>query len=244
MSAPFSLINTPSETIAGLSPAYNEIFPGWVLSDNIYTIRRNEGKYKKRNKAKRSTFNFNVFRPDTVDLMLQARKYLEDAKDKARVRNSKGHAIYTDRDIPILGKNYCTESARKSGVHAFTFYSQYYALCGLYKQLTNGATLVDVLDRDSEDEVWLHQRQIILSEATLEGLDIIELLERLSRMREAINDDVRISKEKDDVRGKKTIPDYAHAHTAAAQDGFVTETARVTKEQCEAIAELIESLKL
>lgn len=30
---PFSLINTPGESITGLSPAINEISPGWVLSD-------------------------------------------------------------------------------------------------------------------------------------------------------------------------------------------------------------------
>jgi hypothetical protein len=30
---PFSLINSPGESIVGLSPAINEISPGWVLSD-------------------------------------------------------------------------------------------------------------------------------------------------------------------------------------------------------------------
>lgn len=49
---PFSLINSAADRIENVSPAYNEIFPGWVLSDNIYTVKRNEGKYTKRNKAK------------------------------------------------------------------------------------------------------------------------------------------------------------------------------------------------
>jgi hypothetical protein len=30
---PFALINTPGESITGLSPAINEISPGWLLSD-------------------------------------------------------------------------------------------------------------------------------------------------------------------------------------------------------------------
>eukprot|EP01134_Creolimax_fragrantissima_P005561 CFRG5561T1 len=238
MAVPFSLINTPAETIPGLSPAYNEIFPGWVLSDNIYTINRNEGKYKKRNKAKRSTFNFNVFRPDTINLMMKARKLLEDAVGSARVRNSKGQPVYTDREISILGKNYCTEGALKNGVHAFTFYAQYYALQGLKEQFVLGATLEDVLDRESEDEVWIHQRGIIESESDLQSLDVIQMLERLSAMRQAIDDDVRQSKEKDDIRGKKIIPDYEHAHIPAIEDGFVVETAEKTKRDREEIAKL------
>ena len=73
---PFSLINAPAKSYDSISPAYNEITPAWVLSDNIYTIRRNEKKYKDRNKARRTEFVFDVFRPDSVDLMLDARKKL------------------------------------------------------------------------------------------------------------------------------------------------------------------------
>ena len=69
---PFSLINSPADRFEGISPAYNEIMPGWVLSDNIFTIRRNEGKYRKRNKAKRAKIEFEVFRPEIVDMMVDA----------------------------------------------------------------------------------------------------------------------------------------------------------------------------
>ena len=31
---PFSLINSPRETVGGISPSFNEIFPGWVLRHN------------------------------------------------------------------------------------------------------------------------------------------------------------------------------------------------------------------
>ena len=55
---PFSLINTPGEALPGVSPAYNEIIPGWVLSDNLFALKRNEGKYSMRNKARRSHFDF------------------------------------------------------------------------------------------------------------------------------------------------------------------------------------------
>ena len=38
MEFPFSLMNTPGAVLDGISPAYNELMPGWVLSDNIYVI--------------------------------------------------------------------------------------------------------------------------------------------------------------------------------------------------------------
>ncbi|MFH1009541.1 MAG: DUF4954 family protein, partial [Candidatus Latescibacterota bacterium] len=43
---PFSMINTPSDAFVGISPARNEIIPAWVLTDNMYALKRNEGKYK------------------------------------------------------------------------------------------------------------------------------------------------------------------------------------------------------
>lgn len=74
---PFSLINIRAESIDGVSPAYNEILPGWVLSDNIYAVRRNERKYAVRNKASRVDLGFEVFRPEIIDLMIQARAALQ-----------------------------------------------------------------------------------------------------------------------------------------------------------------------
>jgi len=50
---PFSLVNLPGETIDGISPAFNEIFTGWVLSDSVFTVWRNQLKFAKRDKARR-----------------------------------------------------------------------------------------------------------------------------------------------------------------------------------------------
>src|SRR5208282_4258957 len=50
---PFSMINLPSAMQRGISPAFNEIIPAWLLTDNLYTLKRNEGKYQARNKARR-----------------------------------------------------------------------------------------------------------------------------------------------------------------------------------------------
>jgi hypothetical protein len=68
---PFSLINSPSTFLSGslirfmvslllfskltnedVSPALNEIIPGWVLKENIYAVLRNERKFQERNKVR------------------------------------------------------------------------------------------------------------------------------------------------------------------------------------------------
>ena len=73
---PFSLINTPGESITGLSPAINEISPGWVLSDSVYTVWRNQHKFEKRCTSKRHPIPTDVFRLDIVELMVDARQRL------------------------------------------------------------------------------------------------------------------------------------------------------------------------
>jgi hypothetical protein len=230
---PFSLINSPSVSLDGVSPAFNEIAPGWVLSDNIYTIKRNEGKYQKRNKAKRSKFVFEVFRPQIIDLMLDARQRLGDIKFKKN--------YYTSKDIQGLGKNYMLETDRVRGIEAYTFYIKYYALSGLKTRLVElmqekksgfRSNALKVLGAHSKDKRWEHQRRIILQE--LKDKDTVGCLELLSQMQETIAKEVQVSKEKDDKRGAKIIDDYAFAHPPAQEDGFVKqmwdETRRMQRE--------------
>ena len=113
---PFSLINVRAEHIA-VPPGYNEILPGWQLSDNIYAIRRNEQKYATRDRAKRSSGGHEIFRPAIVDLLVGARTTLQNAGDALRAahgtprsadhaRDAAGLVVYTDKDIPALGKNF------------------------------------------------------------------------------------------------------------------------------------------
>jgi len=232
---PFSLINSPSSSFPGISPAFNEIFPGWVLSDNIFTLKRNEGKYMKRNKAKRSKFVFEVFRPDIIDLMLDARKRLSEVKEKKEV--------YTDKDINGIGKNYMLESSRLKGIKSYDFYIKYYALLGLkrkieeyVKQGKSKDEIKSILDNKTNDIRWEHERKILNSE--LKDLSIKECLEELIKMQEKVAKDVQISKEKDDERGKRIIEDYELAHGKAIDDSFVKETWQVTEKLKKEVKEL------
>ncbi len=56
---------------------------------------------------------------------------------------------------------------------------------------------------------------------TTGAVTAVGLLEVLVVSERTIVDDIRRSKEKDDIRGARIILDYAEAHTSAAEDTFV-----------------------
>ncbi len=232
VSFPFSRIDVPVEYHKGIYPAYNEVVPGWVLSDNIYSVRRNEAKYKKRDKSRRSRFVFEVFRPDIVDLMLDARRRLQ-----AVVEHGEGKDVYVADDMEGLGKNFMTEYSRLEGIEAYTFYVRYYALAGLMRRLTSLVDPEGVLEERTGDATWEHQRAIIAAE--FPGEDVKPLLVKLVEAQEKIAADVLASKHKDDVRGARVIDDYAAAHTSAEEDSFVIQTQEETKALRAKVEELV-----
>ena len=235
---PFSLINTPAKLYEGISPAYNEIMPAWVLSDNIFTIRRNEGKYIKRNKAKREKFVFEVFRPDIIDLMIEARNRLKNINEEKEV--------YTEKDIPGLGKNYLTERFRKKGIEAYTFYLKFYALKGLYKKveeyLNTGKKekIANILEEKTDDIRWEHERKVFLEE--FGNMKVKDALKLYKDMFKQIAEAVETAKAKDDRRGVRIIPDYAYAHTPAKENSFVKQTWTEYEEAAKKIDEIINKL--
>ncbi|MFH1761537.1 MAG: DUF4954 family protein [bacterium] len=234
MEFPFSLINSRAGNYQGVSPAYNELIPGWVLSDNIFTIRRNQGKYQARNKGRRSIIEFQVFRPRIMDLVIEARNRLEQVSEIKE--------IYTAKDIKGLGKNYMTEQSRIKGIEAYAFYLKYYALCGLKnrveKNLDEGKNVNSkILSKKSKDLKWEHERKILVNE--LDGFSVKDCLKLLLEIQTKIARDVQISKEKDDKRGAATIPDYAYAHEPAAKDSVVVKTWDETKKINKQISSLI-----
>ncbi len=236
---PFALINKPRRTLEGVSPAYNEIFPAWVLSDNLYTVLRNEGKYKKRNKARRTEFVFDVFRRDIVEMMVRARDRLKEI--------SEPRDYYTDRDISGLGKNFITEKSRIKGIETYNLFIEYFALQGL---AARAAELVEgpgvespesVYTEKTDDANWAYRRTLLESEGFFRR-SVGENLGRLMEIQEGIARDTERSKERDDIRGRKIIADYEYANTLASDDGFVKETWEKSKRVRMEIEELIAAL--
>jgi hypothetical protein len=235
---PFSLINAPGAVLPGISPAYNEIIPGWVLSDNIYTIRRNEGKYAARNRARRNRIVFEVLRPDIIDMMADA---------KERLQSTDGKDVYTEKNIKGLGKNYMLEASRLQGIGVYTFYLKYYALMGLFKKIktmiaSRKTVKESFLAKEEPGNLrWTHEQHIYRSE--LGNTGIVAGLRMLKGMQEEIARDVQASKEKDDVRGMRTIEDYADIHGKAENDSFVKQTWKETADLKKRIDKILEKLK-
>ncbi len=215
---PFSLIAGPSRSFSDLSPAYNQISPGWVLSENVYMVRRNEDKYRRRNRARRTTFDFTVFRPDIVDMMVTARNRLREVKAINKT--------YSERDIPGLGKNFLLEESRLRGIDTYTFYIEYYCLAGMRDRVrellaAGGRDRLKTVYSDATDcAAWEHQRSLLPQEHVTER-SLKENLERLIEVLNKIETDTLRSKAKDDERGVRIIRDYHDVAVTAENDAFI-----------------------
>ena len=238
MTFPFSLINKPSRPFEGISQAYNELSPAWVLSENMYAVMRNEGKYKKRNKARRTVFVFDVFRKEIIEKMAAAMKVLSSAPEKS---------VYTEKDIPGIGKNFVTSESRKKAVDAYGFYCTLYALGGLKKRVSeliaSGAPVnnENLFRAPSNDENWDYQRRL-LKEYGLDRRSLKENLAAFVAMQEQVAASVLRSKEKDDIRGKAVIRDYQYVNTPAADDPFITDLLKTTNDLKDEVAGIIKIL--
>ncbi len=233
---PFSLIAQPERAMPGIPETHNQIMPGWVLAHNLYAILRNEAKYQKRNKARRTQFDFRVFRPETVAKMVSARKIL------SKITTSK--EAYTGDDIPGAGKNFMTEKCRVRGVETYTFFIEYYALMGLRDRLARlaaGSGPASAYAPDVSDPEWEFVRGILASEG-LDRAAPAENMRRLIEYRKRVFAETVRSKEKDELRGRSIIDDYDQIYVSAGDDAFIREAREETQRYIEETERLIKSL--
>ena len=212
---PFSLVAPPQEHFTDVPPTFNQISPAWMLRENVYALKRNEDKFRARNRARRNRFDFAVFRRETVELMRDATRRLAD------VRAEK--PFYTERDVPGLGKNVLTERDRVRAIEAYRFYTRYHALLGLKDRvrdvLTRGGSVADLLTTPSEWDGWEQQRHILTHDFGIE--DPATGLRLLAPMALQIAKDCERAREKDNTRGVRVIDDYPDVHPAADHDRIV-----------------------
>ncbi|NOQ22199.1 MAG: DUF4954 family protein [Candidatus Aegiribacteria sp.] len=180
---PFSLICEPFSSVDGMQPAFNQIIPGWVLSDNLFAVNRNEKKYMSRNRARHWKPGGKIIREDTAEMMMTSLEKLDVQSVKE---------IYTEADICGLGKNYLTEAHRLKAIETYRFHIRFFALDDL---------------SSSPEELSDFRRRILESE--FPGVPMEELHEIHSDMRDRIAESIRMSREKDYSRGCRIIGDYA-----------------------------------
>jgi len=212
MSLPFSLINLPSGKNENNSENSNEIFPAWVLSQNLYSVMRNEKKYLSRNKARRSQFDFRIFRPEIINQLITARESLKDfPKDKN---------FLTGKDIPSLGKNYAHRRSIRSAINTYTFFLQHFALHGLFRVLEH---VTEIAFHDISDSEWEMQKKLLRDENLIKK-DISSLLDEFLHMEKRICESIENAKSRDDGRGMIIQEQYAHVHVMAHNDPLIKDS--------------------
>ncbi|MFO7627830.1 MAG: DUF4954 family protein [Candidatus Fermentibacteraceae bacterium] len=104
VSFPFSLIALPIRRPQGVPEGYNQIFPGWMLYDNLYALVRNAWKHGSRSMA--------VHTPvDTGPLSDEVIAFTRDALERL--------ASCSCDEMPGIGRNFMTEESRIKGMEAY-----------------------------------------------------------------------------------------------------------------------------
>mmetsp|Transcript_7596 Transcript_7596/g.9449 ORF Transcript_7596/g.9449 Transcript_7596/m.9449 type:complete len:702 (+) Transcript_7596:80-2185(+) len=257
---PFSLIS-PSEQADMLRPTgLNHLRPGWVLENSFYMVQRAQRKFSKRKKAVYTNTSWDVFRPTTVNMMIQARAQLQTV-----LKQHEGTAdqVLTEQEVPGLGKNYTTRSDVERGIASYSLHIQRYALRGLLNRLHvgilpdkdfEGSVSVDdpvfglselgqddVLHSTDKKMIWLHQKAVLMLEyPTQEQKDPRVLLEELKELEARVTMALVSSKSKDDIRGAKIIPNHSEIHTTSAEDEVIAEAISEENEMHHYIEELLD----
>ncbi len=222
LSFPFSLINLPASIPNDVPHGLNQLIPAWVLTENVYLLKRCEHKFRARAGTLQGDIDTSVLSPAVVDLMRSACRRLEAVASPRET--------YRDREIPGLGKNFMLEKHRVAAIAGYRLFTKYYALLRLKEHLgeltseeqREATETGQVLQVPSHSHKWEHARRILVEDfgrsdvpgAITELLDIsVEIAWRVEQ-----------SKAKDDERGALIIDDYREVHVPAAHDGVVQET--------------------
>jgi carbonic anhydrase/acetyltransferase-like protein (isoleucine patch superfamily) len=192
---PFSLICEPADRPGPVPEAFNQLIPAWVLSDNLYAVVRNARKCAARRRSSRTAFDPRVLRPETVSLMLSARRALGEAG---------GMQVYTGEDIPGVGKNFVTEEHREGAVETYSVFIRFSVLRDLLERLEREFTR-DGLPPGGGDAAWVQSRGIIISE--FPGITVTELLGMLPCMAEEQLESLRACRDRDRLRGARILDD-------------------------------------
>ncbi len=218
ISYPFSLINEPIGYYLEVPPGYNNLIPAWCLTENLYMLQRNEGKYIARNKAKRNVFELDVFRPEILDYMREAIRNLRDIEERK--------TIYLPGDLPGIGKNMLTDENRLKAIEAYHFFID---LATFRKDKTAILELRDAKAGETLDDP--------------ERRRLIGHMSRLKEMLPSLVQKVETSRSRDFERGAAIIDDYHKTHGAVKDDTFVKQTKKEIKAELSQVQEALRFLQ-
>jgi hypothetical protein len=239
MEFPFFLINQPMSLHETVPAMYNELKPGWMLSENLYTLVRNEIKFRERNSARRDSFDFNMLRPETTDLMVTAR---------ARLRQATGRDIFTDQHIPGAGKNFITADSVRKGMESYDFFIKYYALrmyakrAGMLIAKGNRLSRELILEDDHETRWWQHAKGVLKSEGLMDK-EVWANMELFIDITGEIYTKTLNSRRRDYERGSAIIEDYAIYHQLPENDPVIQDLRHRTEIEINRAEQIIRMIK-
>ncbi|MFW5960174.1 MAG: DUF4954 family protein [Chitinivibrionales bacterium] len=214
VSYPFSLISKRTKDIREIPDYYNEICPGHILHEGLYSLLRREELFLG---SKSSTERFErIFSKRIVDLMMESRDRLTGVPKRKR--------FYTSEDFRGLGMNVLMEERRQEALSVYNFYIDFALLkkvfeeaeiVGLDSQLSNGN------NRNSKNITdWEHWRLMAEREGVFkEGA--VSALKRFSRVLDKVARETARSRERIDRYDEVFIPDYRETRTLADKDQLV-----------------------
>ena len=235
---PFSLLNQPQAPIPGLSPALNEILPGWVWSDNAYSLVRRSYKLLDADKARRDAptdpaspgfpgtalapgfFTGPLFRPAMARRALSALAALRAAPE--------GKPCYLEEDIPGLGKNVLRGDKRAAAIAAYEDFLVFF----LFRAYADRPDIWGAEAKELVPAVAAAVRGATTGNPESEAGagsatsgDIHRttksfLAGELKRLR-GFRDTLHKSLGRDDKRGRQVFEDYADFHDAPESDSTV-----------------------
>lgn len=212
---PLSLINQPHSGFPEISPAINEITPGWMWSDNAYALVRRSYRLEDGNKARRHNFNddpgctlprgFLTGRMFTRAMARSIHKaYL------ALKLAPPGRPYYLEDVIPGLGKNFLRGTNLASSLQAYEDFLAFYLFLAyadrpLSQRSVETRDLIRAIaaslgvgDAGDAAPAWLASQR-----------------HRIQQLRE----DIGTSLSRDDKRGRLIFDDYEEFHAPPEEDG-------------------------
>ena len=224
---PFSLITPPSKYYE-ISPVFNRLIPGWSIYNNMYYLVRNEEKYEKRNRSRRTRFPVEIFREEIVRYVLNGLDRLASVPERK--------VLYRIEDIPGLGKNFMLEEDRKAGIGAYDFVIDFFSVREAKRLLIASGETVPPWLPSRPEERWgtlkdptsrgLTPQEMPLFVGLLNtrgwcdrGLEAV--LRHYMECLDVILEKTLYSKKKDDFRGERIQPDYFLVHQKAEEDPLI-----------------------
>ncbi len=214
VSYPFSLISKRTRNIRDVPDYYNEISPGHILHEGLYSLLRREELFL-GSRSRTERFE-RIFSKRIVDLMMESRDRLTGVPKRKR--------YYTSEDFKGVGMNVLMEERRQEALSVYNFYIDFALLkkvfeeaeiAGLDRQLSNGNSRNSKSITDWEHWRLMAEREGLFKEGPASAL------KRFSRVLDKVARETARSRERIDRYDEVFIPDYRETRTLADKDNLV-----------------------